>query len=133
MMRAAAILTVGLSLALSAMANAEPAAPTPQLKTLADVHRALSACWRWPPLREARSGMELTIRVSFKRNGDVFGSQITYQTPNVPDEERSIYFGALAAALARCAPLPFSESLGEAIAGRPLFIHIHDTRQQRKA
>jgi hypothetical protein len=136
MMRAFAILGVVLSLALSSAAvaePAEPAAPNAPLNTLADIHRAFRACWRWPPLREARSGMELTIRVSFKRNGEVFGTRIAYQTPDVSDEERSLYYGALLAALARCSPLPLSESLGAAIAGRPLTFHIHDTRQQRKA
>ena len=32
--------------------------------------------------------MELTVRLSFKRNGEIFGARITYQTPNVSDEER---------------------------------------------
>jgi hypothetical protein len=126
-------LVVGLFVVLSAEAIAEPAGPKSPLNTLADVGRALRSCWRWPPLNEAQAGMELTIRVSFKRNGEVFGARLTYQTRGVSDEERSIYYAALVAALARCSPLPLSESLGEAIAGRPLTFHIHDTRQQRKA
>jgi hypothetical protein len=126
-------LVIGFWVVLSAGAIAEPTAPKPPLNTLADVGRALRSCWRWPPLSEAQAGMEITIRVSFKRNGEVFGARITYQTRNVSDHERSVYYEALAAALARCSPLPLSESLGEAIAGRPLTFHIHDTRQQRKA
>ena len=104
-----------------------------QLNTLGDVSRALRACWQWPPISEARSGMELTLLVSFKRNGEIFGARVTYETPNVSDEERALYHGALLAALSRCSPLPLSDSLGGAIAGRPLHFHIHDTRQQRKA
>ena len=129
--RPGVLLGMGLSLALCAIASAAPV--TSPLNTLADVRRALNACWRWPPLSEAHAGMELTVRVSFKRNGEVFGARLTYQTPGVSDEERAIYYNALLAALARCSPLPLSESLGEAIAGRPLTFHIHDTRQQRKA
>jgi hypothetical protein len=132
-MRLGTVLGVGLSLALSVVAVAEPASPKAELNSLADINRAFRSCWRWPPLSQARSGMEFTVLLSFKRNGEVFGARITYQSPNVPDEERSIYFAALQAALARCLPLPLSESLGEAIAGRPLRFHIHDTRQQRKA
>jgi hypothetical protein len=132
-MNVRAALVLGLLVVLSGAAIAEPAAPTRSLNTLADVSRALRSCWRWPPLSEAQAGMELTIRVSFKRNGDVFGARITYQTKDVSDKERSIYYAALLEALARCSPLPLSESLGEAIAGRPLTFHIHDTRQQRKA
>jgi hypothetical protein len=117
----------------SAGAIAEPATPKSPLNTLADVGRALRSCWRWPPLNEAQAGMELTIRVSFKRSGEVFGARVTYQTRDVSDKERSIYYAALLETLARCSPLPLSESLGDAIAGRPLTFHIHDTRQQRKA
>jgi hypothetical protein len=128
---------LGLALLAAAMPPAAalegPGAPRKELNTLAEVGKALQSCWRWPPVSEARSGMEFTVRLSFKRNGEIFGARITYQTRDVPDEERSIYYGALVAALARCSPLPLSESLGGAIAGRPLHFHIHDTRQQRKA
>ena len=119
--------------ALPTSGRADPGAPQGLLNTMADVSRALRACWQWPPVSEARSGMELTVRVSFKRNGEIFGARITYQTRNVSDEERVLYQSALLAALSRCSPLPLSASLGEAIAGRPFTFHIHDTRQQRKA
>jgi hypothetical protein len=112
---------------------ADPVAPKGPLNTTADIRQALRGCWQWPPASEARSGMELTVRLSFKRSGEIFGARITYQKPGVPDEERALYHGALLAALARCSPLPLSASLGEAIAGRPMTFHIHDTRQQRKA
>ena len=85
---------------------AEPVAPKGPLNTTADIRQALRGCWQWPPASEARSGMELTVRLSFKRNGEIFGARITYQTPDVSDEERSLYYGALLAAIARCSPLP---------------------------
>jgi hypothetical protein len=123
-------------LAAAALAEpgfAEPLVPKGPLNTTADIRQALRGCWQSPPASEARSGMELTVRLSFKRNGEIFGARIIYQTPNVSDEERSLYYGALLAALVRCSPLPLSASLGGAIAGRPMTFHIHDTRQQRKA
>ncbi len=125
--------TMLAAVALPASGRADPGAPQGLLHTMADISRALRGCWQWPPFSEARSGMELTVRVSFKRNGELFGARITYQTRNVSDEERAIYQSALLAALSRCSPLPLSASLGEAIAGRPFTFHIHDTRQQRKA
>ncbi len=135
-MRLGLLAGVGLLTMLPALAAAEPGAlagaPKP-LNTLGDVHKALRACWRWPPAGEVRSGMAFTVRLSFRRNGEIFGARITYQTPNVSEPERALYYGALLAALSRCTPLPFTESLGEAIAGRPMHFHIHDTRQQRKA
>ena len=118
---------------LPAASVAEPVAPKGQLNSLADIRQALRGCWQWPPASEARSGMELTVRLSFKRNGEIFGARITYQTASVSAEERVLYYGALLSALSRCSPLPLTASLGEAIAGRPFIFHFHDTRQQRKA
>ena len=118
---------------LPASGRADPGAPKGPLNTMADIRQALRGCWQWPPASEARSGIELTVRLSFKRNGEIFGARITYQTAHVSDEERALYYGALLAALSRCSPLPLSTGLGEAIAGRPFTFHIHDTRQQRKA
>jgi hypothetical protein len=120
--------------ALPASGRADPVAPPKgPLNTIADIREALRGCWQWPPKSEARSGMELTVRLSFKRNGEIFGARITHQTASVSEEERAIYHSALLAALSRCSPLPLSESLADAIAGRPLILHIQDTRQQRKA
>jgi hypothetical protein len=118
---------------LPAAGFAEPAAPNGQLNTLRDIRQAFRGCWRWPPLSESRPGMELTVRLSFKRNGEILSVRVAHQTPEASEEERARYFSALLTALARCSPLPLSASLGEAIAGRPMTFHIHDTRQQRKA
>ena len=66
---------------LPAAGHAEPGAPKVPLNTLADIRQALRGCWRWPPISESRSGMELTVRLSFKRNGEINGMpRITYQT-----------------------------------------------------
>ena len=126
----AMLLTAAL---LPTVGVAGPAAPKGPLNSFADIRHALRSCWRWPPLSEAHSAMEMTVRLSFKRSGEVFGVRLTYQTPGVSDEERSLYYGALVGALRRCSPLPLSESLGAAIAGHPMTFHIRDTRQQRKA
>jgi hypothetical protein len=129
-MRRGVFLGVIALTALPAAALATP--PKGSLNTIADVGKAIRSCWRWPPLSEAHASMEFTILLSFRKNGEIFGARITYQSPNVSDEERALYYGALLAALSRCSPLPLSESLGAAIAGRPLHFHIHDTRHQRK-
>jgi Peptidyl-prolyl cis-trans isomerase (rotamase) - cyclophilin family len=125
-------MTVLEAVVLPASGRADPGAPQGPLNTMADIRQALRGCWQWPPASEARSGMELTVRVSFKRNGEIFGARITYQTASVSAEERALYYGALLAALSRCSPLPLSASLGEAIAGRPFIFHIHDTRTTTK-
>jgi hypothetical protein len=127
---------LGLAAALASPAAAEPGdgvAPTGPLNTLKDVGQAVLSCWRWPPDTEVQSGMELTIRLSFKRNGEIFGARLTYQKRDVPAEEKALYYGALLEAMKLCSPLPLSPSLGEAIAGRPFIFTFRDTRKERKA
>jgi hypothetical protein len=34
--------------------------------------------------------------------------------------------------LARCSPLPFSDSLGGAVAGRPFTFHVRDARGEKQ-
>jgi hypothetical protein len=116
-----------------AAAGAGATAPKGPLNTLIDVRDAVFGCWEWPPLEETKTGMDLTISLSFKRSGEIFGARITYQSRDVSDEERRLYYGVLLRALKLCSPLPVSESLGHAIAGRPFTFRFHDTRQQRKA
>lgn len=107
-------------------------APKGPLNTLNDISDALRGCWKWPPLSEINTGMDLTVLLSFKRSGEIFGAKITYQSKNVSAEERAIYHGVLLDALKLCSPLPVSESLGHAIAGRPMLFRFHDTRKERK-
>jgi hypothetical protein len=121
------------AVALPASSSAESVSPKGPLNSMADIRQALRGCWQWPPISQSSTGMELTVRLSFKRDGEIFGARITYQSLQVSNEERSLYYGALLATLSRCSPLPLSAGLGGAIAGRPLTFHIRDTRQQRKA
>ena len=104
-----------------------------QLNTLEDVKRAIQKCWRWPPVNAIRTGMELTVRLSFKSDGEIFGARVTYQSPDVSDDERLLYYRALVLTIKRCSPLPLTPELGAAIAGRPFFFRFVDTRKQREA
>jgi hypothetical protein len=122
-----------LATAWPAAVVAGPLPPKGPLNTTADIRRALNGCWQWPPLGASHAGVSLTIRMSFRRNGEIIGARVIFQTPGLSDDERTLYDRAVLAALSRCSPLPLSVSLGEAIAGRPMAFHIHDTRQQRKA
>ena len=103
------------------------------LDTIKDVQNAVRKCWVWPAIQDIGPGMDLTVMLSFRRNGQIFGGRITYQTPNVSEELKAVYYTALAATIRRCSPLPFSESLGESIAGRRFTFHFIDNRKQRKA
>ena len=117
----------------TAMAEDAGSPITGPLNTIKDVQDAVRKCWVWPPAEDIGSGMDITVLLSFRRNGEIFGGRITYQTPNVSDERRAVYYAALAATIRRCSPLPFSDSLGAAVAGRPFTFHFIDARKQRKA
>ena len=110
----------------------EGVAPKGPLNTLNYISNALRGCWKWPSVSEIETGMDLTVLLSFKRNGEIFGAKITYQSKNVSAEERAIYHGVLLDALKLCSPLPVSESLGHAIAGRPMLFRFNDNRKERK-
>jgi hypothetical protein len=109
----------------------KPAAP---LNTIAEVFAALKACWIPPALDQARAGMQITVLLSFKRSGELLGKpRITYETPTASDDERLSYRTAMAQALRRCMPLPFTDALGNALAGRPLTIRFIDNRKLEQA
>jgi hypothetical protein len=131
-MRRTAVIAVAALAALLSQAQAQQP-PKAQLHTLEDVKHAIQHCWRWPPALAIRDGMELTVRLSFKRNGEIFGARVTHQSPDVSDDERFAYYRALVLTMKRCSPLPVTPELGDAIAGRPFFFRFHDTRKQREA
>jgi len=125
-----------LGLAVLTMAVRGAAAQTPQLplNTLNEVSAALRACWVPPPLDQSRAGMQITVQMSFRRNGELFGHpRITFESAGASDDERLAYRVAVAKMIKRCAPLPFSNALGNALAGRPFTIRLIDHRKLREA
>jgi hypothetical protein len=116
------------------VASAAAQAPQPPLNTLEEVSAALRACWVPPPLDQSRPGMQITVRMSFRRNGELFGHpRITFESAGASDEERLAYRISVANMLKRCAPLPFAETLGNALAGRPFTIRLIDQRKLKQA
>ena len=100
-----------------------------KLNTIREMFDALRACWVPPPASQARHGMQMSVRLSFKRTGEIIGTpRITYTTPGTPPEIRDTYYNAIMAALDRCTPLPFTNAMGGAIAGRPIAIRFIDDR-----
>jgi hypothetical protein len=78
--------------------------------------------------------MQITVRFSITRDGRLQGkAAIRYESPDASDDERIAYRMAVAESLARCAPFPITEGLGNAIAGQPINIRFIDTRKQREA
>jgi hypothetical protein len=109
--------------------------PVPErLNTIQDVFHAFCACWRPPVESEARPGMEVTVRFSFTRDGEILGEpRFTFVTRDVSDDVRAVYKRAVADALLRCTPLAFTPALGNALAGRPFALRFVDERGAKKA
>ena len=126
-----------LAIALAATVAVAQTQDQPQeqpLNTLKDVIAALRACWEPPPIDQSRPGMQITVQMSFRRNGELFGHpRITFESVGASDDERLAYRIAVAKMLKRCAPLPFTDALGNAIAGRPLTMRLIDNRKLKQA
>ncbi len=103
--------------------------PDHDLDTIGDLFAALRSCWAPPPAAVARGGMQMSVRFSFKRSGDVIAApRVTYATAGVPAYTRSAYLKAINASLAACMPMRFTDGLGGALAGRPIAIRYIDNR-----
>jgi hypothetical protein len=123
----------GGALALAMLASDAAAEPA-RLNTMKDMGAALQACWVPPPIDQSRPGMQITVMMSFKRNGELLGQpRITFESAGASDDERLAYRIAVAEMLKRCSPLPFTDALGNAVAGRPFTMRFIDDRKLKQA
>lgn len=114
----------------AASGETKPSADAPKLDSIRAMFDVLRSCWVPPPKDQARPGMQMTVRLSFKRDGEVFGApRVTYVSHDAPEQTRTVYHDAITAALDRCVPLRFSAGLGGAIAGRPIAVRFVDNRK----
>jgi hypothetical protein len=103
-----------------------------QVNTIKDVFERLGTCWKPPPASRAKA-MDITIIVSFNRSGAIMGRpRITYESAEADDNDRLAYRVAVMEALQRCTPMPFTESMGGAVAGHPFAIKFHSRKPQEK-
>jgi hypothetical protein len=104
-------------------------APDAPINSIVDLFAALRTCWEPPAREHGQPGVQMAVRFSFKRSGELMGAPfVTYTTPGTQPEARQTYRNAIVAALERCAPLPLSPTFSAAIAGRPLNVRYVDDR-----
>jgi hypothetical protein len=114
-----------LLLVCSMPARSQPS----QVNTLREVFAKLRTCWKPPPSSQASPGIDITVIVSFNRAGDILGHpKITYESEQATDNDRLMYRIAVMEALQRCTPMPFTDSMGGAIAGRTLALQFHNRK-----
>jgi hypothetical protein len=114
------------------------AAQDTQVNTIRDVFVHLRTCWKPPPAAKARP-IDITVVVSFNRAGNILGHpRITYESAEASDDDRLQYRIAVMEALQRCTPMPFTDAMAGAAAGRPFAIQFRNRKtspptQERRA
>jgi hypothetical protein len=112
--------------------DASASAQERQLDTIKDIFARLHSCWQPPPASRA-SPMDITVIVSFNREGAILGQpRITYESASAGDNDRLAYRIAVMETLQRCTPLPFTEGLGGAVAGRPFAVTFRTRKRPPK-
>jgi len=114
-----------LLLSWPTLAPAQPA----QVNTISDVYARLRSCWKPPSPSQANPGIDITVIVSFNRAGEILGHpRITYESEQASDHDRLIYRIAVMETLQRCTPMPFTEGMAGAVAGRPFAVQFHNRK-----
>ena len=111
---------------LSSPAGAQ--GPPEQVNTIREAIEKIGSCWKPPPASRANA-IEITVVVSFNRAGEILGRpRISYESEQATDNDRLQYRIAVMEALQRCTPMPFTESMAGAVAGRPFAIKFHNRK-----
>ena len=115
----------------TAQGPARPAARAgPPVNTLKEAFDRLIACFK-PPSAAQAMPMDITVMVSFNRKGEILGKpRITYESAAATDRDRLAYRVAVMEALQRCSPMPFTEAMAGAVAGRPLTLLLRTRLKQ---
>jgi hypothetical protein len=104
-----------------------------QLDTIKDVFAKLRTCWKPPPASRANPGIDITVIVSFNREGNILGHpRVTYESEGATDNDRLMYRIAVMETLQRCVPLPFTEGMAAAVAGRPFAVQFRNRKPSPK-
>jgi hypothetical protein len=129
--RAGKTLLWSAALLLSSIATTQ--AETGKVDNIKEAFARLYACWKPPPSSQANPDVDITAIVTFTRDGNIFGRpKITYESENATDNDRLLYRIAVMEALQRCTPMPFTEGMGGAVAGRPFAIRFQIRRPPPK-
>jgi hypothetical protein len=118
-----------LLLSASAVAGAEP----DKVDTIDELFVRIRQCWKPPRLPEGHPGMQITVLFTLTRSGDLFGKpRITFESPGATEADSIAYRTAVMETLQRCTPMPFTDGMGGAAAGKPIRFRFDDRRNLPK-
>ena len=125
-----AVAALALAVAVNASCAQERACGSRDpVNSIAEMSAAIYACWR-PP--RGTAGMSLTLRFSLRRDGTLFGKpHATFSKLGPDDRLNRAFVASVLEALAKALPLPFTESMGGAIAGRILSPRFTAAKESR--
>ena len=119
---------VWFAAALLTLSSACAQAGEGQVNTIREAIARIGSCWKPPPLSRANP-IDITVIVSFNRSGEILGHpRITYESEQATENDRLQYRIAVMEALQRCSPMPFTESMAGAVAGRPFAVKFHNRK-----
>ena len=118
-----------LALCVAAQPIVAQAAPADNLATL---WRNLGACTKLDGVPPGAVGSEVTVLFSLKRDGSLLGRpRITHSRLVGNESDRRGFIAAALGAVSRCLPMPITDGLGGAIAGRPLNLRLMSRKPER--
>ena len=120
-----ATLVGAVSLVLAALANPgvtraqeRACGSSEPVNTIKEMLAAIYACWEPPP---GTAGMSITLQFSLRRQGTLIGRpRATYSHLGGDEALSRVFVVSILEALDKALPLPLSDSMGGAIAGRML-------------
>ena len=117
------------ALALLLLSPAGVLAEPERVDSIREAVARLRSCWKPPPASLAHPGIDITVIVSFNRAGEILGRpRITYESEQADDNDRLMYRIAVMETLQRCTPMPFTEGMAGAVAGRPFAVRFRNRK-----
>src|SRR5262245_48193474 len=109
----------GEVLAIATLAGSAAAqSPRAPINKVNELEAALLDCWVPPPIDQSRPGMQITVLMSFKRNGEMFGQpRITFQSSDASAAERASCHTAAGETHTRWPSSPVTEPLRSGTTG----------------
>src|SRR5262249_13175115 len=99
-----------------------------------ELFATLRTCWEPPAREQAKAGMQMSVRFSFKRSGEIIAPPfMTYATRGSTAETRQVYRRRGAASPGPRQPPRGAQAFGGSIAGRPISVRYVDDRNMNAA
>ena len=100
-----------------------------QIDNIREAFAKFQTCWKPPPALQANP-IDITVIVSFNRAGAIIGHpRISYESEQATDNDRLMYRIAVMEALQRCTPMPFTEGMAGAVAGRLFRVQFQNRKR----